>query len=107
MENIAVPSFNDQLTNACVHGAKVMRKFNVDPFHQLDNIQLSYGVFHKCMNLIWVVLKVHQGTIAQIGSLKYYFALLEKTCLTNEKPDYHTLLSALTQILHGLILQAW
>jgi hypothetical protein len=107
MQDVAVPSFNDQLTNARVRGAKLMRKRDVDTFHRLDNIQLAYGVFHKCMNLIWAILRTHQGAISHIGSLKYYFALLEKTRLANEKPDYHTLLSALMQILNGLILQAW
>jgi len=33
--------------------------------------------------------------------------LLEKTRLSAPHPDYHTLLAALMQILHGLILDAW
>lgn len=36
-----------------------------------------------------------------------FFALLEKTRLGNEKPDYHTLVVALMQILHGLLLNTW
>jgi hypothetical protein len=39
--------------------------------------------------------------------LTHFFAVLEKTRLGGEHPDYHMLLAALTQILHGLILNAW
>jgi hypothetical protein len=107
MKDIAVPSFNDQLTNARVRGAKITRKKDVNTFLRLDNIQLGYGVFHKCLNLVWALLKIHQGAIDQLGSLKYFFAVLEKTRLSNDKPDYHTLLTALMQILYGLVLQCW
>ena len=81
-----------------------MRSKDVSQFQQLDNLQLGYGVFHKLMNLAWGLLKTHQGTIEQIGSLKYFFALLKKTRLRNEKPDYHTLVAVLMQILDGLLL---
>jgi hypothetical protein len=59
------------------------------------------------MNLLWCILETHRGTLNRIGSLTHLFAVLEKTQLGGERPDYHTLLSALTQILHGLILNAW
>ena len=39
--------------------------------------------------------------------MTHLFAALEKTHLGGEHPDYHTLLSALRQILDGLILNAW
>ena len=52
-------------------------------------------------------MHVHRGSLAEPGSLTYYFSLLEKTRLGGEHPDYHTLLAALTQILDGLILNAW
>jgi hypothetical protein len=107
LDNLAIPSINDQLTNARVRGAKLLRKRDVNRFLRLDNIQLGYGVFHKCMNLIWAILKTHHGSADQLGSLNYFFVLMEKTRLSNDKPDYHTLLNALMQILHGLILQAW
>ena len=107
MANVAVPSFNDQLTNARIRGAKSVRLRDVNPFLRLENIQLGYGAFHKCLNLVWAILKTHQGAVNQLGSLKYFFTLMEKTRLANDKPDYHTLLSALMQILHGIILQAW
>jgi hypothetical protein len=59
------------------------------------------------MNLIWALLNVHRGTISEHGSLTYYFNILEKVRLASEKPDFHTLLTALTQILDGLIFNAW
>ena len=98
LEDRAVPNINDQLTNARVRGAKIMRTKDVNPFRRINNMQLGYGVFHKIMNFVWGLLKMHQGTIDQIGSLKFFFALLEKTRLGNEKPDYHSLVSALMQI---------
>ncbi|KAH9009894.1 hypothetical protein EDB84DRAFT_1590991 [Lactarius hengduanensis] len=71
----------------------------------LDNVfQLAFGSFHLAMNLLWCT---HRGTVKQTGSLTQLFAILEKTRLGGEHPDYHTLLSALTQILHGLVLNAW
>jgi hypothetical protein len=69
--------------------------------------QLAFGSFHLAMNLLWCILKTHKGALNQTGSLLYLFAVLEKTRLGGEHPDYHTLLSALTQVLHGLILNAW
>jgi len=78
LEDKAVPSINDQLTNAHTRGAKIMRSKDLSSFRRIDNIQLGYGIFHKLMNFVWALLKTHQGTIDQIGSLKYFFALLEK-----------------------------
>lgn len=107
LDDIAVPSINDQLTNARGRGAKILRSKDVSSFTRAENMQLGYGVFHKIMNFVWGLRKTHQGAIDQIGSLKFFFALLEKTRLGNEKPDYHTLVAALMQILHGLLLNAW
>ncbi len=59
------------------------------------------------MNFIWGVLDNHRGTINQSGSLTHLFAVLEKTRLGGEHPDFYTLLSALTQVLHGLLLNSW
>ncbi|EDR03150.1 uncharacterized protein LACBIDRAFT_307660 [Laccaria bicolor S238N-H82] len=69
--------------------------------------QLGFGLFHLCLNLIWLLLHVHRGTLEQTGSLVFFFALLEKTRLGGEHPDYHSLLSSLTQIRDGLLLNAW
>lgn len=65
------------------------------------------GLFHLTMNLIWALLHVHRGSIHQIGSLSYFFAILNCTQLGCEHPDYHTLLSTLLQTLHRIILNAW
>ena len=59
------------------------------------------------MNLIWALLQTHRGSIQQLGSLSHFFAILEKVRLGSDRPDYHTLLAALTQILEGLTLNAW
>jgi hypothetical protein len=107
MDNQAVPSINDQLTNSRVRSAQALRTRENKPFLRLSNLQLAYGAFHKCLNLVWGLLKTHEGSIGELGSLKYFFALLEKTRLANEKPDYHTLLAALMQVLHGILLEAW
>ena len=68
---------------------------------------LGFGGFHLCMNYIYVVVETHRGTINQLGSFTHLFAILEKTRLGGEHPDYHTLLAAMTQILHGLLLNLW
>lgn len=45
--------------------------------------------------------------LSQLGNLSHLFAVLEKVWLNADCPDFHTLLAALTQILDGLILNAW
>ncbi|KAH9030516.1 hypothetical protein EDB85DRAFT_1866449 [Lactarius pseudohatsudake] len=80
---------------------------DVSNWEHREIFQLGFGSFHLTMNLLWCVLETHRGTLNQMGSLTHLFAVLEKTRLGGEHPDYHTLLAALTQILHGLILNAW
>lgn len=77
------------------------------PFTRLQTLQLGFGLFHLCMNLIWALLHVHRGSIHQVGSLSYFFALLDHMRLGCDHPDYHTLLAMLLQILRGVILNAW
>ena len=103
----AIPTINDQLTNARIRGAQAMRAQDVSPWEQCRIFQISFGVFHLVMNLIWALLHHYRGTINDIGSLSHLFLILEKTCLGGEHPDYHTLLSTLMQILDGLLLNAW
>ncbi|PPQ81298.1 hypothetical protein CVT24_009900 [Panaeolus cyanescens] len=103
----AIPSFNDQLTNARIRSCQALRRKDVTPWERRELIQLGFGVFHMVMNYLWCLLHTHRGTLQQVGSLTHLFAVLEKTRLGNEHPDYHTLLSALTQILDGLLLNAW
>ncbi|KAK0460235.1 uncharacterized protein EV420DRAFT_1641565 [Desarmillaria tabescens] len=59
------------------------------------------------MNLAWCLLNKHRHSEDQIGSLAYFFTIMNKKRLNGEKPDYHTLTAALSQICHGLVLNAW
>ncbi|KAJ7272251.1 hypothetical protein C8J57DRAFT_1435199 [Mycena rebaudengoi] len=68
---------------------------------------LGIGLFHLCLNLVWVVLNVHRGHVNHHSSLSHLFAVIEKTRLGGKHPDYHSLLAALKQVLDGLILNAW
>jgi hypothetical protein len=103
----AIPSVNDQSTNARIRGGQALRINDLDPWARRDIFQLGFGLFHLCMNLIWALLHIHRGSLHQTGSLAYFFALMEKARLGADHPDYHTLLAALTQILDGVILSAW
>ncbi len=103
----AIPTINDQLTNACIRGAQAMRAQDVSFWEQRQIFQISFGAFHLIMNLIWALLQCHCGTTNDLGSLSHFFLILEKTHLGGEHPDYHTLLSTLMQILEGLLLNAW
>ncbi|KAH9036583.1 hypothetical protein EDB85DRAFT_1833446, partial [Lactarius pseudohatsudake] len=107
LDKTAVPSFNDQLTNAQIQGGQQIHQKDASYWEHREIFQLGFGSFHLTMNLLWCVLETHQGTLNQMGSLTHLFAVLEKTHLGSEHPDYHTLLAALTQILHGLILNVW
>lgn len=88
-------------------GQKTLRIKDVNSFTRLQFIQLGFGLFHLCLNLVWALLHVHRGSIHQIGSLSYFFTLLDRKQLGCEHPDYHTLLATLMQILQGTILNAW
>lgn len=107
LNNQAIPTFNDQLTNCRIRGAQVLRAQDVTRFEQRLIFQISLGLFHLVMNLIWALLATHRGAIDKISSLSYFFAVLEKARLGAEHPDFHTLKAALIQILEGLLLNAW
>lgn len=107
LNEYAIPSINDQLTNARIRGCQTLRAKDVNAYERRELFLLGFGVFHLVMNFIWILLHNHRGTITEHGSLSHYFSLLEKARLGNERPDYHTPLAALTQILEGLILNAW
>ena len=59
------------------------------------------------MNLIWALLHLHRGLISEPGSLSHFFAVLDRSRLGCEHPDYHTLHTTLMQILQGIVLNAW
>ncbi|KAK6981366.1 hypothetical protein R3P38DRAFT_3333856 [Favolaschia claudopus] len=98
LSKYAIPSYNDQLTNARIRHKSVERR---------EVFQLGFGLFHACLNLMWAILHTHRGSVNDAGSLAYFFALMEKTRLGNDQPDYHTLLAALMQVLDGIILNTW
>jgi hypothetical protein len=107
LEDQGVPSYNDQYTNTKFRAAQAVRSEDINNFTRLRVWQLGFGLFHLCLNLIWALLHVHRGFITQLGSLSHLFATMDKTRLGAQHPNYHTLLAALTQILHGIILNAW
>ncbi|KAH9014521.1 hypothetical protein EDB85DRAFT_1899172 [Lactarius pseudohatsudake] len=77
LNKMAVPTFNDQLTNAWIWGGQQIHQKDVSYRETCEIFQLGFGSFYLTMNLL---------------------------C---EHLNYHALLAALTQILHGLILNAW
>ncbi|KAF8256457.1 hypothetical protein EI94DRAFT_1775285 [Lactarius quietus] len=85
----------------------ILQARDINPWTQRKVFQLGFGLFHLCLNLLWALLHIHCGLLEQTGSLEYFFMLIEKTCLKGEHPDYHMLLSALMQILDGIMLNAW
>lgn len=104
----AIPGIHDQLTNARNRSIQAMRTRDVSPWDRHEIFQLAFGVFHMILNLVvWALKTVHSSSINQCGSLTHLFAVLEKVRLGNEHPDFHALLAALTQVLDGLILNAW
>ena len=107
LNDLAIPTINDQLTNARIRGAQTLRAKDINAWERREIFQLSFGIFHLVMNFIWALLQTHRGSINDLGSLSQFFAILEKVRLGSDKPDYHTLLAALSQILEGLILNAW
>ena len=107
LNNCAIPCLNDQLTNSRIRSAQALHAKDFSAWERWEIFMLAFGTFHLLMNLIWALLNVHRGTISEHGSLAYYFNILEKVRLASEKPDFHTLLTALRQILEGLIFNAW
>jgi len=81
LDNIAIPGFHDQSTNARIRGAQVLRADDVTAILRLANLLLGPGFFHVQMNLLWAILHIHRGTIEAIGSLQFYIAVLEKVRL--------------------------
>ena len=59
LNQIAIPSFNDQLTNTRIRGGQIMRRKDVTPYNRRDVFQLAFGGFHLAMNLIWGILENH------------------------------------------------
>ena len=107
LSDMAIISTNDQATQARIRGAKALRAKDINPFTRIQCFQLAIGLFHLCLNMVWALLHVHRGHLSRDGSLSHWFAILEKTRLGSAHPDYHSLLTAMMQILDGLLLDAW
>lgn len=107
LNDYAQPSMNDQATNALIRAAQTLRKGDANAFFRLETIQLAPGFFHVELNLVWNLLHTHRGSSKDLGSLQSLFDFLEKKRLGSHHPDYHTLKSALMQILDGIMLHAW
>ena len=106
-DDCAIPCINDQLTNAQLRTAQLSRTSDDNAFTRLEFLQLGFGLFHAHMNLIWVVLNVHRGTFETIGSLAYFFNILDLRHLGSTRPAYYPLLAAFNWILDGLLLDCW
>ncbi|KAF8239242.1 hypothetical protein L208DRAFT_1475704 [Tricholoma matsutake] len=81
LNDLAIPTIHDQLTNTHNHGAQAMHKKDLTPWTRREIFQLGFRVFHLIMNLIWALLHTYQGTLSQLGSLSHLFAVLEKVQL--------------------------
>jgi hypothetical protein len=107
LEDIAILCINDQLTNARIRGMRSELGAEHTAWGRRANFQLAPGLFHTTQAFIWMILKHHLGSDNDPSSLTYMFTLLDKTRLSGEKPDYHTLFEALCQVLDGILLDAW
>ncbi|TFY51932.1 hypothetical protein EVG20_g10773 [Dentipellis fragilis] len=107
LSGTAILTVNDGLTNQRIRAAQLLRSRDVNSWTRREIFQIGIGLFHMCLNLVWALLQIHRGSLSDLGSLTYFFVLMEKTRLGAPHPDYHTLLSALMQILNGLILESW
>ena len=103
----AIPCINDQLTNARLRTAQLSRTSDDNSFTRLEFLQLGFGLFHAHMNLIWAVLGIHRGSFETVGSLNYFFNILDLRCLGSARPAYYPLLAAVNWILNGLLLDCW
>ena len=59
LSEYAIPSINDQLTNARIRGAQALRAKDVSAWERREIFQLAFGIFHLVMNLIWALLQTH------------------------------------------------
>jgi hypothetical protein len=73
LSKYTIPTFNDQLTNLCIHSGKILRARDLNPWTQWQVFQLGFSVFHLCLNLVWGLLHIHRGTLEQSGSLVYIY----------------------------------
>lgn len=103
----AIPVLVDQLTTSRRRTAFLQRAGDINAYYTLLCFIIVFGPFHLVLNLVWCLLKIHRHRFTQIGSLAYFFNVLDKKRLKTENPDFKTLLNSLMQILDGVLLAAW
>ncbi|KAJ3980714.1 hypothetical protein F5890DRAFT_1419052 [Lentinula detonsa] len=86
---------------------QIYRRGDLNAWERRSIFQLGIGLFHLLMNLAWCILNKHRFQAKYIGSLAFYFEILDKKRLGSEKPDYYMLLAALEEIRNALLLDAW
>ena len=64
-------------------------------------------LFHAHMSLIWAVLSIHRGSFKTVGSLAYFFNILDLRRLGSARLAYYPLLAAFNLVLDGLLLDCW
>ncbi|KAK6969487.1 hypothetical protein R3P38DRAFT_2670762 [Favolaschia claudopus] len=107
LDDTAVPTYNDQKTNALIRSGQLQRRNDVSAILRLEHLQIAPGAFHMELNFSWMILRTHRGEGAEIGSLQYFIGLLAKTRLGSPKPDFETLVSLLMQVLTGAMHHYW
>lgn len=107
LENRAIVTIGDQMTNSRFRTVKEIVKHDLTDFDRRSGFQIGVALFHLCLNAVWVLKTVHYGVLQELGSLADAFTALGKVRLANAKPDYHALETALSQVVDGLLLNAW
>lgn len=103
----AIPTYNDQASNALIRSAKVRRKHDNSDFTSFRCQQLGPGMFHFDLNTVWNLLCVHRGHVDDVGSIESFITHNGKVRHGSEHPDYHALKATETQVLFGIMLHAW
>ncbi|KAK6985151.1 hypothetical protein R3P38DRAFT_3230809 [Favolaschia claudopus] len=107
LDDTAVPTYNDQKTNALIRSGQLQRRNDISAILRLEHLQVAPGAFHMELNFSWMLLRTHRGEGAELGSLQYFIGLLAKTRLGSPKPDFETLVSLLMQVLTGAMHHFW
>ena len=107
LENLAIPTVNDQLTNSRVRTSQIERRDDESAFLRMDNFQIGVGFFHVLMNLLWQIRSNHKGSDEVPGSLSFWWQLLGTKRVGNDRPDYYTLRTFLYDVLYANILHCW
>ncbi|KAJ7241170.1 hypothetical protein C8J57DRAFT_1192905 [Mycena rebaudengoi] len=94
-------------TNALIRSAQLLRTGDLSVILRLQQYQLGLGWFHVELNLSWLLLRIHRGNGADLGSLQYFIGLLAKVRLGSAQPDFETLVSLLMQVLRGASHHYW